>query len=149
MEPQGYPINDPDDRHALMINSDTCTLYELFDARCDTALIQQVFVNLLSNALKYTRRRARPVVEIGATTTAAGERVVFVRDNGVGFDMAYGEKLFRPFERLHRQTEFPGTGVGLTTVQRVVRRHGGTVWAEAHVDHGAAFYFTLNDRRAP
>jgi signal transduction histidine kinase len=114
----------------------------------DRELLRTAVRNLLENAWKFSSQRERPRVQFARAGTN-GATAYVVRDNGVGFDMRYSEKLFRPFERLHTQAEFPGTGVGLTTVQRVVRRHGGTVWAEAHVDHGAAFYFTLNDRRAP
>jgi light-regulated signal transduction histidine kinase (bacteriophytochrome) len=108
----------------------------------DRELLRTALQNLLENAWKFSAGRDRPRVEFGrASSTGIAEYVV--RDNGVGFNMRYAEKLFRPFERLHTQAEFPGTGVGLTTVQRVVRRHGGTVWAEGHVDVGAEFYFNL------
>jgi light-regulated signal transduction histidine kinase (bacteriophytochrome) len=98
--------------------------------------------NLLSNAWKYTSRASQAAVSVG---TQAGEhgRVYFVRDNGVGFDMKYADKLFVPFQRLHPEAEFPGSGIGLVTVQRIIARHGGRVWAEAKPDEGATFYFTL------
>jgi PAS domain S-box-containing protein len=111
-------------------------------AECDPILIRQVFQNLIGNALKYSRPRSPAVVEIGQTE-ADGQPVIFVRDNGVGFNMKYADKLFGVFQRLHRAEEFEGTGVGLATVQRIVQKHGGRIWAEAAIDRGSTFYFTL------
>jgi len=115
---------------------------ELPPCRCDPALLKQVWINLLSNALKYTQNKESPVVEIGCDRQPEGN-VFFVRDNGAGFDMRYVNKLFGVFQRLHRAEDYEGTGVGLAIVRRIVDRHGGRVWAEAEVDQGAAFYFTL------
>jgi signal transduction histidine kinase len=108
----------------------------------DPALLRSVLDNLLGNAWKYTLRTAEPRIEFGAEERA-GEMVFRVCDNGAGFDMAYAERLFAPFQRLHEDADFPGLGVGLPTVQRIVQRHGGRVWAEATPGLGAAFYFTL------
>jgi PAS domain S-box-containing protein len=115
---------------------------ELPSCRCDPALLRQVWVNLISNALKYTSKREQAAVEIGCIQQN-GENVYFVHDNGAGFDMRYADKLFGVFQRLHLVEEFEGTGVGLAIVNQIITRHDGHVWAEAKVDHGATFYFTL------
>ena len=114
---------------------------------CDPGLIQQVFANLLSNAVKYTRRQERAVIEVGQSSVD-GEVVLFVRDNGAGFNPKYSDRLFGVFQRLHDNQEFEGTGVGLATVQRIVRKHGGRIWAEAETNKGATFYFSLGQTEA-
>jgi light-regulated signal transduction histidine kinase (bacteriophytochrome) len=109
---------------------------------CDPGLVKQVFQNLISNAVKFTRPRPKAVIEIGQEERD-GVTAIFVRDNGVGFSMKYADKLFGVFQRLHRVEDFEGTGVGLATVQRIVQKHHGRIWAEAELDKGAAFFFTL------
>jgi light-regulated signal transduction histidine kinase (bacteriophytochrome) len=120
---------------------------------CDPGLMKQVLVNLLANAVKFTSQQERAVIEIGSLN-GGSKPTIFVRDNGVGFNRQYADKLFGVFQRLHRPEDFPGTGVGLATVQRIVQKHGGRAWAEAELGKGATFYFTLgkekgSDRATP
>lgn len=117
-------------------------LGELPACRADASLLTQVFINLISNAIKFTRTRERACIEIGATQQGA-ENVYFVKDNGVGFSMEYAGKLFGVFQRLHRSEDYEGTGVGLANVQRIIHRHGGRVWAEGVENEGATFYFSI------
>ncbi len=120
---------------------------ELPQVNCDPALMKIVFANLLSNAVKFTRPRATATIEVGQKTLN-GEAVLFVRDNGAGFDMKYAGKLFGVFQRMHNQRDFEGSGAGLATVQRILRKHGARIWAEAEPDVGATFYFTCGDADA-
>jgi light-regulated signal transduction histidine kinase (bacteriophytochrome) len=118
------------------------TIADLPECQADPSLLRQVFVNLLSNALKYSRTREVTRIDIG-NQYVEREQVYWVRDNGVGFNMRYAEKLFGVFQRLHRAEDYEGTGVGLALVQRIVQRHGGRIWAESAPDEGATFYFTV------
>ena len=120
---------------------------ELPAVSCDPALMRIVYTNLLSNAVKFTRKQQKAVIEIGQQT-CEGKVLLFVRDNGVGFDMRYADKLFGVFQRLHQERDFEGTGIGLATVNRILQRHGGKIWAQSEPDKGATFYFTFEGAEA-
>ena len=113
-------------------------------AHGDSRLLRVVMENLLSNAWKYTSNKPQARIEFGCQRDTQSKRIYYVRDDGAGFDMAYAANLFGPFQRLHPESEFPGTGVGLATVQRIIHKHGGHIWAEAAVGEGATFFFTLS-----
>ncbi len=110
---------------------------------CDATLIRQVWMNLISNAVKYSRKKENPIIEIGSTGIN-GHQTFYIKDNGAGFDMEHSGKLFSVFQRLHKVTEYEGTGVGLALVHRIVTKHGGKIWANARENEGATFYFTLS-----
>jgi len=129
--------------HETEGRSMTWKIGALPDLYGDRSMLKLAFVNLISNAIKFTRTRSTPEIEIGYTNNRDDGAVVFVKDNGVGFDMRYVNKLFGVFQRLHRTEEFEGTGIGLATVQRIIHRHGGRVWAEGQVGGGATFYLSL------
>jgi PAS domain S-box-containing protein len=130
--------SDPGDRKIVW------RIDPLLECECDPGLLALVFSNLLSNAVKFTKQHSHPVIHVGVTLSTR-EPVFFVRDNGVGFDVKYADKLFGVFQRLHSQDEFEGTGIGLATVQRIIHRHGGRIWAEAEPGRGATFFFTLGE----
>jgi len=121
----------------------TWKIQPLPSVQADRALLRMVLVNLISNAVKFTSARAEPKIEIGCAPNGDSETVIFIKDNGAGFDPNYSHKLFGVFQRLHSYDEFQGTGIGLANVQRIILRHGGRVWAEGVVDGGATFYFSL------
>jgi signal transduction histidine kinase len=121
---------------------------ELPETTADASLLRQLFVNLLSNAFKFTRNTEQAVIEVGCESQG-GEQVYFVRDNGAGFDMTHAQRLFDAFQRFHRAEDFEGNGVGLSIAQRIVRRHGGRIWAEAAPGQGASFFFTLARAAGP
>lgn len=133
---QGYRERDPARKTLLQVEPG-------LQAQGDPRLLKQVLDNLLGNAWKFSGKRPRTEIEFGHQTGAHGETIYFVRDNGAGFDMAYAEKLFGAFQRLHSLTEFAGTGIGLASVHRIIARHGGRVWAHSETGQGATFYFTL------
>ena len=117
-------------------------MHDLSAAKCDPTLMKQVWTNLISNAVKYSRKKESPEIEIGITHRN-GSTTYFVKDNGAGFDMQFSDKLFAVFQRLHKVTEYEGTGVGLALVHRIITKHHGSIWADSKVDEGATFYFTL------
>jgi light-regulated signal transduction histidine kinase (bacteriophytochrome) len=126
---------DPDRRVAISVQPN-------MTVHGDRRLVADLFVNLIMNAWKFTSKTANAAIEVGMVE-AGPMATLFVRDNGAGFDMAYEKKLFKPFQRLHGNSEFEGTGIGLATVARIIDRHGGRIWAEAKPNAGAVFYFSL------
>lgn len=120
----------------------TFKIQEHLPARGDAVLMRTALEHLMENSWKFTGKKESATIEVGSREEG-GERVYYVRDDGAGFDMRFAERLFSPFQRMHREDEFPGLGIGLATVQRIINRHGGRIWAEAEPDRGATFYFTL------
>ena len=121
----------------------TWKIHALLRVLADRALLRLALVNLVSNAVKFTGNRAEPVIEIGCITNDKDGTVIYIRDNGAGFNAKYATKLFGVFQRMHTQEEFEGTGIGLANVQRIIQRHGGRIWAKGVVDGGATFYFSV------
>jgi len=109
----------------------------------DSGLLQMVFENLISNAIKFTSKKEKAIIEIGSYKDTDQKNTIFVKDNGAGFDMAYASKLFGVFQRLHTQSEFEGTGIGLANVKQIIHKHGGTITAKSEIDNGATFFITL------
>jgi light-regulated signal transduction histidine kinase (bacteriophytochrome) len=142
--PPGHIAQQSFESLALSINGRHVdfAIGELPACHADAALLRRLFDNLISNALKFTRKQDPAVIRVGCRSEN-GEQVYFVQDNGAGFDMEYGGKLFQVFQRLHSASEYEGTGIGLAIAQRIVQRHGGRIWAEGRVGNGATFNFTL------
>jgi light-regulated signal transduction histidine kinase (bacteriophytochrome) len=132
---EGLKFNQPERKAEFLIEPDLAV-------NGDVVLLRIILNNLLENAWKYTGRCPQTRIEIGKINQP-GEKVYFIKDNGIGFDMKYKDKLFQPFQRLHQSNEYPGIGIGLATVQRVIRRHNGRIWAESEAGKGTTFYFTL------
>jgi len=131
-----------DEQLFLAGNASIVKIGNLEPAECDSSLLRQVWVNLISNALKYSGKKESPEIEIGSLRKT-NEIIYFIKDNGVGFNMQYAGKLFGVFQRLHKMTEFEGTGIGLALASRIITKHKGKIWAESEPDGGAIFYFSL------
>jgi light-regulated signal transduction histidine kinase (bacteriophytochrome) len=134
--------------HSMPVSGVEVVIQDLPEAYCDTAMLKQVWTNLISNAIKYSQKKPEPKVQIGAMSNG-DEMVYFVKDNGAGFNMAHYHKLFSIFQRLHSDSEFSGTGIGLAIVKRIIERHDGRIWAESEIGKGSDFYFTLKPKENP
>jgi light-regulated signal transduction histidine kinase (bacteriophytochrome) len=124
------------------IHTANIIINNLAPAYCDPALVKQVWINLISNAIKYSGKKSNPIIELGSEIIAE-ETIYYIRDNGAGFDMKFAKNLFTVFKRLHDRADYDGMGVGLALAQRIIKMHEGRIWAESEVDKGATFYFTL------
>jgi light-regulated signal transduction histidine kinase (bacteriophytochrome) len=134
---EGLRNSSPERTNSVVVVADNLTV------EGDAALLRIALENLFSNAWKFTSKTANPRIEFGSRMDRSGRRAFFLRDNGAGFDPRHASNLFSPFRRLHTDPQFPGTGIGLAMVQRIVHRHSGEIWAEAAVDRGACFYFSF------
>ena len=125
-------------------NKISITIDDMPEVDIDASLIQQAWINLISNAFKFSSKNKNPKIHIGVDIDTISNTIFFIKDNGVGFDQKYVDKMFGVFQRLHKIDEFPGTGIGLANVKRIIMKHGGKIWAEGKINDGSSFFFTLS-----